>query len=88
MKVSLKSQISDKTKECDGYISNIETLTKDLNKVNEVYSSYDLSLLKQNHLKYESYVGRLEEITHSLDSIKSDIEHKTEHLDGIGAVNV
>ena len=55
-----------------------------MNKVNGVYSSYDLNLLKQNHLKHESYVGRLEEITHSLDSINSDIEHKEEHLDGIG----
>ena len=84
LKKELKEQIVDKSKECSGYVTDIKTLTKDLDKVNQTYESYDLELLKKNHLKHQSYVNRLEEITHSLDSIKSDIEHKQEHLEGIG----
>ena len=84
LKKELKQQIVDKSKECNGYVTDIETLTKDLDKVNQTYTSYDLNLLKQNHLKHQSYVSRLEEITHSLDSINTDIEHKEEHLEGIG----
>ena len=84
LKKELKQQIVDKSKECNGYVTDIETLTKDLDKVNQTYTSYDLNLLKQNHLKHQSYVNRLEEITHSLDSINTDIEHKEEHLEGIG----
>jgi len=84
LKKKLKVQIVDKSKECNGYVTDIEILTKDLDKVTSVYESYDLNLLKDNHLKYQSYVSRLEEITHSLDSINTDIEHKEEHLEGIG----
>jgi DNA repair exonuclease SbcCD ATPase subunit len=84
LKKELKQQIVDKSKECNGYVTDIETLTKDLDRVNETYTSYDLNLLKQNHLKHQSYVNRLEEITHSLDSINTDIDHKEEHLEGIG----
>ena len=84
LKKELKSNIADKSKECSSYVVDIKSLTKDLNKTNELYSSYDLHLLKQNHLKYESYVNRLEEITSSIDTLKTDVEHKKEHLDGIG----
>jgi len=84
LKKELKSNIADKSKECSSYVVDIKSFTKDLNKTNELYSSYDLHLLKQNHLKYESYVNRLEEITSSIDTLKTDVEHKKEHLDGIG----
>ena len=84
LKKELKTQIVDKSKECNGYVTDIETLTKNLDKVNQTYASYDLNVLKENHLKHQSYVNRLEEITHSLDSINTDIEHKEEHLEGIG----
>jgi|11_taG_2_1085331.scaffolds.fasta_scaffold00072_2 DNA repair exonuclease SbcCD ATPase subunit/DNA repair exonuclease SbcCD nuclease subunit len=86
LKKELKVQIIDKSKECNGYVTDIETLSVDLDKVSGLYQSYDLNILKDNHLKYQSYVGRLEEITHSLDSINTDIEHKQEHLDGIGSL--
>jgi len=86
LKKELKEQIVDKSKECNGYVVDIESLTKEIDTISGLYKSYDLNVLKDNHLKYQSYVDRLEEITHSLDSINTDIEHKKEHLDGIGSL--
>ena len=87
LKDKLKKQISDKSNECDGYVNNLESFKDTLEKCESNYSTYDLPKLQESHLKYQAYVNRLEEITSSLDSLNTDIEHKQEHLDGIGSLS-
>ena len=87
LKDKLKKQISDKSNECAGYVNNLESFKDTLEKCESNYSTYDLPKLQESHLKYQAYVNRLEEITSSLDSLNTDIEHKQEHLDGIGSLS-
>jgi len=87
LKDKLKKQITDKSNECAGYVNNLESLKDTLEKSESNYSTYDLPKLQESHLKYLGYVHRLEEITSSLDSLNTDIEHKQEHLDGIGSLS-
>ena len=87
LKDKLKKQISDKSNECAGYVNNLESFKDNLEKSESTYSTYDLPKLQESHLKYLGYVNRLEEITSSLDSLNTDIEHKQEHLDGIGSLS-
>ena len=87
LKDKLKKQISDKSNECAGYVNNLESFKDNLEKSESNYSTYDLPKLQESHLKYLGYVNRLEEITSSLDSLNTDIEHKQEHLDGIGSLS-
>ena len=87
LKDKLKKQISDKSNECAGYVNNLESFKDTLEKCESNYSTYDLPKLQKSHLKYQAYVNRLEEITSSLDSLNTDIEHKQEHLDGIGSLS-
>ena len=84
LKTKLKSNLSDKKSECLSYKTELDNLSAEIHSVGTEYESYDLMLLQENHLKYQSYVNRLEEITSSLDSLNTDIEHKEEHLEGIG----
>jgi DNA repair exonuclease SbcCD ATPase subunit len=42
--------------------------------------------LKENHLKYEMYVGQLQTIQIEIDELDREIEHKKKHLDGIGSL--
>ena len=87
LKDKLKKEISDKSNECAGYVNNLESFKDTLEKCESNYSRYDLPKLQESHLKYQAYVNRLEEITSSLDSLNTDIEHKQEHLDGIGSLS-
>jgi DNA repair exonuclease SbcCD ATPase subunit/DNA repair exonuclease SbcCD nuclease subunit len=87
LKHKLKKQISDKSNECAGYVNNLESFKDSLEECESNYSTYDLPKLQENHLKYQAYVNRLEEITLSLDSLNTNIEHKKEHLDGIGSLS-
>ena len=84
LKSKLKSNISEKSSECVDYKTELDKASAEIKSVSTKYESYDLMLLQENHLKYQTYVNRLEEITISLDSLNTDITHKEEHLEGIG----
>jgi chromosome segregation ATPase len=87
LKNSLELEISDKSSECTDYKAELDNISTEIKSVSTEYQSYDLNKLQESHIKYQTYVNRLEEITSSLDTLNTDIEHKQEHLDGIGSLS-
>ena len=87
LKSALELEISDKSSECTDYKDELDNISIEIKSVSTEYQSYDLNKLQESHIKYQAYVNRLEEITSSLDTLNTDIEHKQEHLDGIGSLS-
>ena len=83
----LTTKISEKSEECVGYAGELSNLTDELNEVEFRYNSYDLLELKTKHLQYETIVNRVEVIDSEIKVLNSDLEHATEHLDGIGSLS-
>ena len=87
LKLKLEENLDIKSSECKDYADNLADLQFKLNDYQSKFNKYDLRNLQESNLKYQTYVNRLEEITSSLDSLNTDIEHKQEHLDGIGSLS-
>jgi len=87
LKLKLEENLDIKSSECKDYADNLADLQFKLNDYQSKFNKYDLRNLQESNLKYQAYVNRLEEITSSLDSLNTDIEHKQEHLDGIGSLS-
>ena len=87
LKLKLEENLDIKSSECKDYADNLADLQFKLNDYQSKFNKYDLRNLQESNLKYQTYVTRIEEITSSLDSLNTDIEHKQEHLDGIGSLS-
>jgi DNA repair exonuclease SbcCD ATPase subunit/DNA repair exonuclease SbcCD nuclease subunit len=87
LKLKLEENLDIKSSECKDYADNLDDLQFKLNDYQSKFNEYDLKNLQESNLKYQTYVNRLEEITSSLNSLNTDIEHKQEHLDGIGSLS-
>ena len=87
LKLQLEESLNTKSSECKDYADNLVDLQSKLNDYQLNFDEYDLTNLQESNLKYQTYVTRIEEITSSLNSLNTDIEHKQEHLDGIGSLS-
>ena len=86
IKENLQSELVSKETECNGYQQSLDDLNSKLKEAQSKFDRYDLVDLKENHLKYEMYVGQLQTIQIEVDELDREIEHKKKHLDGIGSL--
>ena len=86
IKENLQSELVLKETECNGYQQSLDDLNSKLKEAQSKFDRYDLVNLKENHLKYEMYVGQLQTIQIEIDELDREIEHKKKHLDGIGSL--
>lgn len=86
IKENLQSELVSKETECNGYQQSLDDLNSKLKEAQSKFDRYDLVNLKENHLKYEMYVGQLQTIQIEIDELDREIEHKKKHLDGIGSL--
>lgn len=87
LKDDLIEDASIKATECNLYVDTLVDLQSNLHKVQSSFSSYDLSDLKKHHMQYESYDKAMVDIQKQINELDSKIEHKKEHLDGIGSLS-
>ena len=86
IKETLQSELVSKETECNGYQQSLDDLNSKLKEAQSKFDRYDLVNLKENHLKYEMYIGQLQTIQIKIDELDREIEHKKKHLDGIGSL--
>ena len=86
IKEELEENANIKATECNGYVDTLVDLESKLNKSKSQFDTYDLIDLKEKHLKYELYSNRLIDIQSQIDELDREIEHKKEHLEGIGSL--
>lgn len=88
--IETKSELEElaniKATECNGYVDTLVDLESNLKQTKSEFDRYDLIDLKEKHLKYESYVAMMEDIKDQMEDLEREIEHKKEHLEGIGSL--
>lgn len=88
--IETKSELEElaniKATECNGYVDTLVDLESKLKQTKSEFDRYDLIDLKEKHLKYESYVAMMEDIKDQMEDLDREIEHKKEHLEGIGSL--
>jgi DNA repair exonuclease SbcCD ATPase subunit/DNA repair exonuclease SbcCD nuclease subunit len=85
-KDKLTDDLKSKVKLCDEYIENLNKLNKTKSELDTEFSSYNLDDIKAKHTKYEELKSDLAKFTDKIQSMKTTIAHKTEHLNGIGSL--
>jgi DNA repair exonuclease SbcCD ATPase subunit/DNA repair exonuclease SbcCD nuclease subunit len=86
LKEELEESANTKATECNEYVDTLVDLESKLKKSQSEFNRYDLVDLKEKHLKYESYSKMVVDIQSQIDELDREIEHKKNHLDGIGSL--
>jgi len=88
--IETKSELEElaniKATECNGYVDTLVDLESKLKQTKSEFDRYDLIDLKEKHLRYESHVAMVEDIKDQMEDLEREIEHKKEHLEGIGSL--
>jgi DNA repair exonuclease SbcCD ATPase subunit/DNA repair exonuclease SbcCD nuclease subunit len=86
-KNSIDVQIIKKSTECSDISSVITDKSKQLKSKSKQLKSYNLKELQEKHDKYTSYKHDLDSAESELKLIDIDVNHKQNHLDGIGSLS-
>ena len=86
-KSKLESRIEDKLTECTNYTSALADMVSARDTLKVEFDGYDLDELKEKITQYRKYEDLVNSIESDIESLKSDIQHKQTHLDGIGSLS-
>jgi DNA repair exonuclease SbcCD ATPase subunit len=86
-KSELEDELKNKQTECDGYIDTLAEKYVNLSSLKDEYSKFNIKSLKETYTKYQYYVELSDNMESQISELKIDIEHKQNHLDGIGSLS-
>lgn len=68
-------------------INSVKPIKTELETLRDKFDTLDVDLLKEKNKLYESFDNKVKDVEIKLTHVKSLIEHKTEHLKGIGSLS-
>ena len=83
---SLNQKLQTKKSECDGYNDSLKEAHTELESLKKKFGTFDLISLKEKKLQYDTYSQRMVDIQSDIDDMDKEIQHKQNHLDGIGSL--
>ena len=86
-KSNIESKLNKKQIECKSYQQKLKTLSDKVSKLRQEYNTYDLDDVRQKKIIYDTKSETLNTIKDSIKEIDTDIQHKQQHLDGIGSLS-